>query len=582
VNGAPLQTVNVHVNRGTTVEASDKWVKKTLLELFQKKEGWKFQVQYAVNGMWAHTKWLDNSSEFLTPDLKNYDMDIDQDSSMGMIKINAKRAPKKLGGHSDPYNNCLYNAIKYALTPDVAKQLKTFPDEAWKLKKMLKIAKDAPIDVDSIPFLEARLKININVCGDHEYTSPHRHARTVLVKLENGHYEYKANRVMMDALRTHAKTRNLVYYQILDEKVTTFDGILLENHDDFDRENFKKSETNTYQEVKPDEDIMFAYRTFMSDVEHLKLTTGIDLREYGYRYKNAALNLFYQHGKVFDFEGMDVLETRWLAETKTCGLMYVRPTTGIMNVYDVNSFYTYIMSNPKNCFPTRAPTFEHVYKLEGYTDLCYGIYRARITGADPRLFQVNRNHYYTHVEMARAKELGATVELIQDGQANLMRYVRNRVDGNALFMPYFDKLITHKNNINEETGRTNPLVKKMINVLWGALCQRTKEYLADADGLEFEDADDFNIRSDYDGADYFQVIKDYKRPHARIGAFVTAFGRAYISRLMEPLGDTVARCHTDGFYTTETMETSAELGGLKLEKSGEFDIRSLNNIKVLG
>lgn len=578
VNGAPLQTVNVFLNKGTTVEASNKWVKNTLRDLFKKKEGWKFQVQYAVNGMWAHTKWLDNSSEFLTPDLNNYDIDIGNATKMSMIKINAKRAPKKFGGHSDPYNNCLYYAIKYALTPEVAKQLKTFPDEAWKMKKMLKIAKDAPIHVDSISLLESKLKMNINVIGDHEYTSPNKFARTVLVQLEDGHYEYKANKNILTALRMNIKPRDLVFYQLDETIVTTYDGSQVERHDDFDRDEFTTSDTKTYQEVKLSEDIVQTYKDFIVDAEHLETLTGINLRNYGYKYKNAALNIFYQHAKVFDFDELDEIEMRWLAETKTCGLMFAQEATGPMNVYDVNSFYTYLMTHNKNCFPTRKPTFEHVEEL-GH--LCYGIYRARITGANPRLFQVNQNHHYTHVEMARAQELGATVELIQDGQANLMRYTNHRVNGDALFMPYFDKLVKHKNDINEITGKKNPLVKKIINVLWGALCERTKMYLRDADGLEFKDDDEFNIRMDYDGADFFQVIRNYKRPHARIGAFLTAFGRAHISRLMEPLGDTMLRCHTDGFYTTATFETSAELGGLKLEKCGDFEIRSLNNIKVL-
>jgi hypothetical protein len=121
----------------------------------------------------------------------------------------------------------------------------------------------------------------------------------------------------------------------------------------------------------------------------------------------------------------------------------------------------------------------------------------------------------------------------------------------------------------------------MLNVLWGALCERTNIYLRDEDGLQFTDDDDINIKTDYNQEDFFQVVKEFKRPHARIGCFLTGYGRVHISKLIEPIVEDVYRIHTDGFYTTAELPTSNVLGELKLEKEGRFNIRGLNDIIVL-
>jgi hypothetical protein len=74
----------------------------------------------------------------------------------------------------------------------------------------------------------------------------------------------------------------------------------------------------------------------------------------------------------------------------------------------------------------------------------------------------------------------------------------------------------------------------------------------------------------------------FVHPHARIGYFLTAFGRCKMSKLVEPIKDTVFRTHTDGIFTTTTnLPVSNLLGGLKLEKSGVFKIISINNIESI-
>jgi hypothetical protein len=55
-----------------------------------------------------------------------------------------------------------------------------------------------------------------------------------------------------------------------------------------------------------------------------------------------------------------------------------------------------------------------------------------------------------------------------------------------------------------------------------------------------------------------------------------------MSKIVEPIRDTVFRIHTDGLYTTTTdLPVSNLLGELKLEKSGVFQIISVNNIESI-
>ena len=579
VNGENLKTININPRGGeASIKEADKYVKSTLRNLIKDNPNHQYQVIYASNGMWAPTKWLDNSSEYLTPDLAHYELDINN-FPVEMIKINVKKSAKKFGGHSDPYNNCLYNALRWCLTYTVAEHMKTFPQEAWMLKKMLKIGKCDPVPLSLIPILEKKIKLNINVVGDYTYTSPHEHQRTCYVKLTDGHYKYCSNKPMEKALLTYSKERHLVFYDIVGDVIHTYDGSTLIKHTSFNRNLFKTCPHNTYMKVTKGEDLKHSYDTFILNCQHLQHIAEIDLSKYGYKYKNYALNLFYQHAKAFHFEALDPVEKVWLDETKMCGLMYSECVEGEMNVYDVNSFYTYLLSDSKKTYPMRKPVFETIEEIGDY--VVFGIYRVRITNVDQRLFQINRNNHYTHIEVARARELGATVELIKDGEANLMRYLKGRANGHLLFKPYFDKIFKYKDEINKATGKTNPLIKKILNVLWGALCQRDNIRITDCIGVEFKSDEEIIIYTDYDGTDYYKVIKPFKRPHARIGAFLTAYGRTHVSKIVEPVVDEVYRIHTDGFYTTATMTTSNVLGELKLEKEGSFDIRSLNDIVVL-
>jgi hypothetical protein len=175
----------------------------------------------------------------------------------------------------------------------------------------------------------------------------------------------------------------------------------------------------------------------------------------------------------------------------------------------------------------------------------------------------------------RALELNYDVQLVIDGKPNAMLYPKC-VNAHLLFGDYISNLFPLK--------KKNPLVKSMLNMLWGALCQRTKSFNSNNDKHEkdFADLEDDDIYPRGDNM-VIKTVQGYVHPHARVGYFLTAYGRCKMSKIVEPIKDTVFRIHTDGIYSTaETIDNiGTGLGQIKLEKKGAFRIISINNIEPI-
>jgi hypothetical protein len=251
-----------------------------------------------------------------------------------------------------------------------------------------------------------------------------------------------------------------------------------------------------------------------------------------------------------------------------------------MNVYDICSHYPSILQSKSMSFPTGKPIYEKMTqeefdKLEYYP---YGIYRAVMESeVDKRLMTVNPQHHYTHLDLTTAKSLGYTITLIQDNSANVCKYPR-RTTGSTLFGQYIQYMYTLKEK------HKHPLSKKLLNILWGALCQKRYQYDTTKQGkVEIESLDKSEIFLNNVETDLVvKSEKEYKLPYARIGVFLTAKGRSVISAFIKPIKDTVYRVHTDGFYTTSTISTlSDSLGGLKHEDTNTYEVKNMTKPKVV-
>ena len=473
----------------------------------------------------------------------------------------------------------LFNSIIYALRQDVAEGIHYIPTRPLALKKLLGMSFNdelGELTDAQIRTLETKLKVNLIVNGRQ---SAHKHTRTISLKFHQGKYSFTPLKHIKDAIfsfRDHH--RQLKYYQIQGTTITTFDGVHTAVLPHFNKHTLTKDKDFSYKQVASNKNIAFMYMQYLLNCAHLNTISDIDLSQTDWSVKSMALNLFYTYARVFDFPPISSTETDWITKTKRCGLMYCLPVIGEMNSYDINSQYPFIM-NSKNGLPLGAPVYHHLTTLPVHWS--FGIYRVRILGADPRLFLYNHFHHYTHTDVIRAQELGATITFIADGLPNAMLYPK-RVPANQLFGPYVAKLFKHKNTINKTTGKKNPLVKNLLNILCGALAQKETVIVDDGDDVDTGTADTVEIITDYDGADKIKMTFGFKRPHARIYPFITSYGRSMISKICEPIIEDVYKIHTDGFLTTvDGLPTSAEMGDLKLDGSGHFNIFHINKVQCL-
>ncbi|GET55986.1 hypothetical protein GLOIN_2v1849173 [Rhizophagus irregularis DAOM 181602=DAOM 197198] len=98
----------------------------------------------------------------------------------------------------------------------------------------------------------------------------------------------------------------------------------------------------------------------------------------------------------------------------------------------------------------------------------------RVSNNRTRTFQSdgNKRGIYTFI-LQRAKKLGLNIQLIQDGKPNALIYDREaRIPGTVIFGEYVHFLFKIKN----QGGVAGRVAKRVLNTLWGALCQRKRNY----------------------------------------------------------------------------------------------------------
>lgn len=487
-----------------------------------------------------------------------------------------------------------YNEIKFAFCD--AKCSKDFWTTPLGMKKFLKIEDFEQIKKFHIPLIEDKIKVSISVIGDYEYESQNKYPRRISLQYKNDLYTLKVKKQSIQKI--YPKNLTLTTFFQIDDHYLTYDGneIIadytmtaqqLKTSKNIIYKKFQKSEL-TENEIKIITDItdkdeleeqiakylMRQHDEYINNINHLKQISGIDISENGFSIKQTALNLLSNYLKPYQFSNLDKKETEFYFNTKCHGLMYCsEPTTIKGKLIDANSFYPSIMTSNKFIVPLGNPMYSKMDKIPDV--IPFGIYRAKITNYDRRLFAGNDKHYYTYTDIKQAVKRGYTIEVIQDGEDNFMGYdSSNRESADKLFKQYVDILYPHK--------KSNPLVKRLLNILWGTLSQKKKFYADDTE-LDLDDDDDI-VDIGENGIESFLIKKhEYVHNHARIGVFLTAYGRSKMADYMEDFINEIYRIHTDGFYTTSNKDFhfSTELGGFKLEDEGRFKINNLNNIEKI-
>src|SRR5919205_373640 len=168
---------------------------------------------------------------------------------------------------------------------------------------------------------------------------------------------------------------------------------------------------------------------------------------------------------------------------------------------------------------------------------------------------------------------------------------KTRIPSNIIFGEYVNFLFKLKN----KGGVVSRVAKRILNTLWGALCQRNKTYhTISADDSPFDFPEGKMLESIIPVNDKQWVLQFsnpgnlFKGEYPRIAPFILAQGRKVVSQNIEPYKDQVRRVHTDGFILEEKpnspplitclADASKTLGSLKYEKEGKCHIKNANQV----
>jgi hypothetical protein len=325
-------------------------------------------------------------------------------------------------------------------------------------------------------------------------------------------------------------------------------------------------------------------KTYEEAVMLKELTKGrINLFRTGSTGK-TALQLFYDLCPVKQDESQpDKItdkECEILKMAKCGALIWGRKYKGKGYKYDVVSEYPSVMISKSLKIPWGGVEFSQMTKddFEKLEFFRYGIYHVKVHNPDERLFRENFNNWYSHTDLNYAKmKLKCKLELINDGEDNAMIY--NKLKSiRTIFEPFINYLFEFKNKGIKQ-------VKKYLNALWGALCQKnTLDIPAVSeihdDKMLFSIRPNFrDLKEDHNMNNHTITVYSknnyYELDYARIGHFILASGRLKISNIILPNLDKCVRCHTDGIILTspiEHVELGNNIGDLKLEEVGTCEI----------
>ena len=299
----------------------------------------------------------------------------------------------------------------------------------------------------------------------------------------------------------------------------------------------------------------------------------------------TALHLFYSFkppvpDKITEFE------VNFIEDCKNGAFRYSKKYKGKAYKYDFCSEYPSIMRSQHMNFPIKEGELKTITKedIKDWKYYKYGIYRVKINNIDKRLLIENKKNVYTHIDINRALELKYDVQLIEDGEPNMLSYEDKLINGAKLFKEFVDYLYAFK---NAKFG----CVKKYINCLWGSLCQKdvytvdTTENSTIHEGKTVLMMCPIGNGCDVKGFMIDTCVKGklYENDYARIKPFLVAKARYNISKVVEKNLDSLVYSHTDSVILTEEIKDiklGSEIGSLKFEEySDNIEVVNSNTVK---
>ena len=518
--------------------------------------------------------------------------------------------PISLSGGCSPkqdnsLNDCLYNCLKKAYgtkwrLPPVIKTPEL-------LKTRLRLQRSDPIPVSLIGEVEMASSIAINISGDHYYKSTRNSKRKIDLVLANGHYSLARDPNRQKAKWFSKPAIPIAYMEdYMNYTVELYDG---KSFSTIPLVKFKKqiysSPKYCYIEVRKKKDKTFetlteAYTRFNEERNALlekskKFGIPMDISMCGGNEKVMALWAFERCSlSVPANEPLDPQEAKWISDTMRGGLIWAKNEwKGHGRQYDFTSMYPYLLQ--KYFFPIKKGKFDvipdYIYNNRGNMISYYGIFHAEVElQEDMRsVFSYSKINKYTHHDLNNARALGLKYTLIQDGTPNALIYDSKAIYPGAVM---FGAIVEFLFKIKSEGGPAGQIAKRIINIIWGALSQRSYKHELEDDSFEIPEG---AIIESLHSVEYRRVSfklsypdKLFRGEYPRIAPFLTALARKKVSEEIQPHKDKVRRIHTDGFVLEEDSESlplincpedaSMTLGALKFEKEGNCYVKNANQV----
>ena len=584
--------------------------------------GKKFQILLPYEN-WKPGNWTgNNENAWMFSLLDHYDesqIPDDADPDYFDRFIIYMRDPDPITGGCDPKrddgnNDCLYQCLYYAY--GTFSKLPKVIEKPELLKQALGLQRTDPVPLSCIEKVEHLVRtIAIDIIGDYTRISSSKAKRRITVTLTNGHYSIVSNpdRRRIDPATT--KPKNPIVYKedginnivkLYDDKsirsITVPEFRKLQSKALFGKWCYvpvsKDKNTGKYESLEEAYKRIHEERNILLE-ESKKIGLTIDLFMCHGSYKKAALWLFEKLSQAVPAnKPLDPIEAKWISDTMMGGIIWASNNwKGYARQYDMTSLYPSIQQSALT-FPIgkgKFQTLKDFINHRGYN--IYGIFRAEIEYKEEMksLFRYSHHKKYTHIDLVYAKGLGLQVKLIQDATPNALIYESDtRIPGEVIFGEYVNFLFKLKN----KGGVISRVSKRILNTLWGALCQRNKSYynisIGD-DPFDFPEGEVLESIVPVGDMEKQQWVLQFSNPgnlfkgeYPRIAPFILAQGRKVVSQSIEPYKDKVRRVHTDGFILEETSDNpplitclddaSKTLSSLKYEKEGKCYVKNANQV----
>jgi len=605
VKGVSMKTVNDYITKEVSEKLGNRGIAGDLYvnSYFEWRGAWRTSPHYEI----GQRIFIYNLDKY---ELDDPQREKDKDTLFHhfTVYVNPKvQQAEELGGDDNSKNDCLYSClINFFGETELHKYKKIkLPS---KLKKFLNLERCDLVPVECLTKLGEYLKVNIIVKGNVKYEYKNDHTKTINLLLTKNHFTLETKqKVSCFGMSYEEKTEVLIYKKVSERikgnKWTHYYDCFASNNGaiQIDPQDFNKNykycpQSCPYVLVKYDgEDApcIKQVKEFRTVATELKTASNnvINLFKFGTNFPQIARYLFniLQKEQITP-EAIDIEESNWLHPLG--GLVYVaKDYEGKAFESDINSEYPALLQRSDKTYPYKKGIFQTVddnfyFKKNFYP---YGVYRCVVTPSGNTTtdghFRFNYDHKYSHTDLTTARELKLDIKMIMDNKPNALLYPANcRRTGKDMFGSTIWKLYELKSDMSL-SKQTRDYAKLILNSFWGSLCaKKTLCVRANQDGNIEIPAHSYCKKIDEDNGIAITVsyADTFQTAWARIGVFLTSFGRQEINKYLPLDMKNVIRVHTDGILwdcVPLHINHSDKLGEMKIQ-TGHLTLVKGSNVKI--